>query len=359
VPRRAGKALEKTYREILDRLEAHLGTERERELRRRRALIAHVEQLTNAPELRGASANVKEARKSWKPTVQASPQVEQALWEQFQAVCEAFFNRLAGEREAADTERQAKLDQKTALCDELATLLDATDAEYEAIRKRFALAASQWAEIGALPPRLERGVEARYENLKKRLAERQRREAQAAADAALRGRRERSEICQRLETEILENDPPADARGTLLEESWQAWQTLAPLPRQDEKALQARFEQARCALNGDAAARQRLLDSLSKNLDRRLELCLHMEVAAGIDSPAEFAGARMRLQVSRLADALHHRRDEDRASGDHVRNLQVAWYEIGPVPREAEARGELEARFQRALAAAQSGAAPG
>jgi hypothetical protein len=109
-------------------------------------------------------------------------------------------------------------------------------------------------------------------------------------------------------------------------------------------------------LNGDAAAHQRLLDSLSKNLDRRLELCLHMEVAAGIDSPAEFAEARMRLQVSRLADALHHRRDEDRARGDHVRNLQVAWYEIGPVPREA--RGELEARFERALAAAQSGAAP-
>jgi exonuclease SbcC len=352
VPRKAGKALEKTYREVLDRLEAHLGAERERELRRRRALIARVEELANAPDLRSASVEVKEVRKRWKPTVQAAPGVEQTLWGQFQAACDAFFSRISAEREAADAERRSKLDKKTALCEELATLLDNADTEYEALRKRFALAASEWAEISPLPPKLERSVEARYDRLKKRFAERRRREAAAAADAALLGMRERSRLCERLETAALENCLAEDARQALAEESWQAWQTLAPLGRHDEKPLQARFDQARRALSGNDEARQSLLDGLSKNLDQRLELCLHMEVAAGIDSPVEFAEARMQLQVSRLSDALHHRLEEARSNGDRLRDLQMAWHQTGPVP--GEVRAQVEARFQQALAAAQS-----
>ena len=352
VPRKAGKTLEKTYREVLNRVEAHLGTERERELRRRRALIARVEELANAPDLRSASVEVKEARKGWKPTVQAAPRIEQALWEQFQAACDAFFSRVTAEREALDAGRQSKLDQKTALCDELTNLLDNADTAYEALRKRFALAVSEWTEIGALPPKLERGVEARYNGLKKRFAERRHREAEAAAEAVLLGMRERSRLCERLETEALESCLEQDARQALVEESWQAWQTLAPLGRHDEKPLQARFEQARRTLSGDDQARQSLLDGLPKNLNQRLELCLQMEVAAGIDSPAEFAEARMQLQVSRLSDALHHRLEEARSNGDRLRDLQMAWYQTGPVPRETHA--QVEARFRQALAAIQS-----
>jgi len=352
VPRKALKALEKTYRDVLERLEAHLGPERERELRRRQALIARVEGLANAPDPRAATREVKEAQRNWKPTVQAPHREEQALWEQFRAACDAVFSRIRQDREAADTERRANLDRKTALCAELEGLLDDAGADYQALTRRFAAADGEWAGIGAIPRQEERAIEGRYEALKERLADRQRQEAQAAAEAVLQGMQERSRLCERREVEVLESPPAEHARQALVEETLQAWQALAPLDPHQEEPLRARFDLAGHALNGDDEARRKLLDALAPNLDHRLELCLRMEVATGIDSPAEFAEARMQFQVARLSDALHHRLQEPRSGGDPLRDLQIAWFQAGPVPRET--RETLEARFERVLAATQS-----
>ena len=52
VPEKARSSLEKHFGEVLERLESHLGKERERELQRRRALIRKVEQLASAPDTR-------------------------------------------------------------------------------------------------------------------------------------------------------------------------------------------------------------------------------------------------------------------------------------------------------------------
>jgi hypothetical protein len=134
-----------------------------------------------------------------------------------------------------------------------------------------------------------------------------------------------------------------------VEETAQAWQELAPLDDACEAALRERFELAGRALAGDAQARQTIESRVEKNLGQCLELCLQMEIEAGIESPPGFADARMQLQVSRLEDALKHRQED--AAGDRLRALQMAWYQAGPVP-EAEKPG-LEARFARALGAIQ------
>ncbi len=96
VPAKARKALEKDYREVLARLESHLDAERERELRRRRALITRVEQLAAAPDPRNAGREVREAQEKWPATVQSAPEVEQALWQEFRKACDAVFNQVAG-----------------------------------------------------------------------------------------------------------------------------------------------------------------------------------------------------------------------------------------------------------------------
>ena len=200
---------------------------------------------------------------------------------------------------------------------------------------------------------MERATQARYEALEKRFAQRQQQQAKAAAECVLQGLRARSRLCECLEAEVLESTLEAESQQALVEETRQAWQALEALDAGAEKILRERLDLASRALGGDEQVRQTLLDGVAKNLDQRLELCLQMEIAAGIDSPAEFAGARMQFQVSRLADAMHHKIEEPRARQDPLRDLQIAWYQAGPVPREAQ--GRLEARFGHAIASSGSG----
>jgi exonuclease SbcC len=156
-------------------------------------------------------------------------------------------------------------------------------------------------------------------------------------------------LCEQLETGVLRGGLAEADRQALLQETTQAWEALAPLDPTSEAGLRQRFELASRALAGDAEARQSLEGALAKNLSQRLDLCLQMEIEAGIDSPPGFEAARLQLQVSRLEDALKHRQED--AAADRLRVLQLAWHQAGPPP--AAEKPALEARFARALAAIQ------
>ena len=349
VPGKARKNLEKNYHEILERLESHLGKERERELRRRRALIAKVEQLATAPDGRTAAREVKQAQARWKPAVLAAPKLERSLWKQFRSACDAVFNHIREQRNATDAEHQANLERKTALCAELEALLDNADIDSRDLVQRFGKARSEWAEAGAIPRTAERPMQARFEKLEKRLAQRKQQQARAATELLLQGLQARSRLCERLEAEVLASTLEAASCQALVEETRQAWQSLGVLDKRHEKVMHERFDRACRSLGGDDQARQTLLEGLSANLEQRLELCLKMEIAAEIDSPAEFAEARMRFQVSRLADAMQHNLDERLSPQERLRDLQMAWYQAGPVP--GEMRDGLNTRFERVIAA--------
>ena len=195
-------------------------------------------------------------------------------------------------------------------------------------------------------------MQTRYQQLEKHFAQRREQAARAAEESLLQGVRERSRLCQCLETAVLESTPAAASCEALVTETRQAWQTLAALDARYEKVLRERLDLASQVLEGNDQARQTLLESLPKNLERRLQLCLQLEIAAGIDSPAEFAQARMQFQVSRLADAMHHKLDESRSRQDQLQDLQLAWYQAGPVPLTSQE--SLEVRFERAIAASGS-----
>lgn len=349
VPARARKSLEKAYREVLARLDSHLDTERERELRRRRALIARIEQLASVPARRDAIREVKDAQNAWPPTVISAPEVEQTLWTAFRGACDAVYSRANEERAAVDAERQLNLDRKSILCNELEALLDSPAQDFHGLAQRFAAARAEWQEIGDVPRKLERRLEGRYDALMKRYAERRQQEAKAAQQALLRGLYERSRLCKRLEGALLGHNLPEIDQESLLQHTRHAWEALAPLDAPQAQGLRQRFDLAGRALAGDAAARKDLIDALPQNLARRQELCLWMEIAAGLDSPEEYGEARLRLQVSRLADALNHRQEGAHAGDGQLCALLIDWYLVGPAPLEAN--DALEARVARVLEA--------
>jgi len=345
VPRKAGKALEKRYREVLERLEAHLNPEREREQKRRRLLISRVEELAGSADLRAASREVKGLQEQWKPTVPLPRKEEQALWLEFRKACDAVFNQLREERDAADAQRQANLERKQAICTELEGLLDQPDTGFREIHKRFDETSETWSEIGEIPRKQEAAVEARYERIKARLSARQQEEKQAAEQTRLHNIRDHAELCDRLEQALLDPAVAPDDRQALLTRTEQAWQDLPALEAEQAGPLQRRFELAAKALGGDAEAERSLRQALEENLQERLQLCLQLEVAAGVESPPEYADARMEYQVSLLSEALHQKFDQTRSREQQLRELRIAWQLAGAV--EPRARPMLDARYAR------------
>ena len=114
------------------------------------------------------------------------------------------------------------------------------------------------------------------------------------------------------------------SRSALLEESSQRWQALPQLDAAHAKAMQARYDLASAALQGDGSAEESLRDTLEQNLKHRLQLCLELEVAAGVESPPEYADERMKYQVSLLADSMQHHA-EKQSREDRLMELEIAW----------------------------------
>ena len=126
-----------------------------------------------------------------------------------------------------------------------------------------------------------------------------------------------------------------------LRERWQALPALSDA--KVEADLHRRFEQA-CAAQASAdPARGAAIENQAANLRDRESLCLRLEILYGVDSPPQYAAARMAHQVERLSNALKKRSG---ASSDSAEALLRAWCLLGPAPSEhAKA---LEARFQSA-----------
>jgi len=136
--------------------------------------------------------------------------------------------------------------------------------------------------------------------------------ARRAAGLALAGAlRDKLRACQELE------DSLAQPEQHVSSDDWrQRWAALLPAGAEVDAVLDTRFEAALDALGGDRAGYARLLEANRATL---LQELLRQEVANGIDSGAEFARERLKLQVEALQSSLkagdRHGHKGDRSGG--------------------------------------------
>ncbi len=345
VPRKHVKGIEKVYREVMKRLDGRLHQEREQEIERRKKLIDRAQALIQVEDLRAALSEARDLQSRWQPTVRGRRREEEALWRDFRTACDAVFARRDSEREAARAERQSNLARKVALCEEIETLTRAPAEELARAVGRMAAIGAEWDGAGQVAKADQQAIERRYRVACEAFAQRRREALEAQSRAELEGMRLRAELCDRLEALIIDDERSSDLAAAVHEAQVQ-WSALAPLGDDVEGPLRRRFEAAAGALERGGEARQALLDALGSNIDLRRDLCLRAEVLAGVESPPEFAQARMALQVSRLSQTLGGQGSQEEAQG--LRELFWQWCRVGPVPREHHA--ELEARFRNAIA---------
>lgn len=296
VDRKEKKRLDTLFSDALSTLQRPLEDQRKVEIAVREQLIEEVHKLD--PHERHAVDLLRELQSRWQEHARVLPlerKAEQALWQRFRGACDALFAARKEQAHAADSERRAHEAAKEAVCERLeAQAADATPANVARLLRE---AAAEWRAIGPVPRAHEARIDKRYQAAVARVQQ-QAEVVRRASDVALAGVvRDKLRLVLSLETALANPDAhtqPADWRAR--------WDALLPLDGGYEPILRTRFEAALAALEGDRAGYVRVLEG---NREQLMNALLRLEIAAGIDSGAEFARERLRLQVEVLQSSLN------------------------------------------------------
>jgi hypothetical protein len=295
IDRKDKKRLDQQFAAALTTLQGPLEEQRKAEMAGREELIDEVANID--PHDRHAVDRLRDIQARWQEHARALPlerKAEQALWQRFRAACDELFAARKESAHAADVERRAHEAAKEAITARLEAA--APEATPATAGKLLREAAAEWHAIGPVPRAHEARVDKRYHEAVAKVqhhADLARRAAGLALAGALR---DKLRACQELE------DSLAQPGQTVAAADWRArWAALLPAGSEYDPVLDARFESALNAVDGDREAYARLLEANRATL---LQELLRQEVAAGIDSGAEFARERLKLQVEALQSTL-------------------------------------------------------
>ena len=297
IDRKDKKRLDQEFADALNVLQAPLEQQRKEEVGQREALIDAVTALD--PQDRHTLDAVRDIQQRWQQQARAVPlerRAEQMLWQRFRAACDAIFAARKENAHAQDAGRREHEAARIAICEQLETgALEATPAS---AAKLLRDAASAWQAAGPVPRAHEARIEQRYQAAIATVhhhVDEVRRAVGAAQASALR---DKLRLCMDAERAVMTSGEASNV-------DWQArWSALPTLDSVPERALKGRFDAAVAALTGDDAARAAHGALLEANRATLLQDLLRQEIAAGIDSGAEFARERLKLQVDVLQSSL-------------------------------------------------------
>jgi len=340
VDRKRRRALDRRFKAVMDGFEQHLAPERERNLHERRALIGQISALQDMANTAAAIEQCKLLRQQWHTTVPARRKDEKKIWDEFQAACDAIFGRRRTESEERQKAQRDNLTHKQRICDEIESLCQVNSEHVEAAQRQVHKLQGEWQAIGHVPKAAAAGMDKRYRAALKGFRDHQSKLRHHAENQALERLRAKARLCEEVER-LAEQGQHA---GPALAELIKRWQDLEALANGDaERGLQSRFTTAHAQIESGQALTAR---ELERNQGALEQMCLQMELLAGVDSPAEFKEARMRYQVERLTQALQQGRTN---AEDEARDLVSQWWLIGPAP--ASLRESLNNRFEQAAQA--------
>ena len=339
VERKEGKKVQERFNGLLDQLRDRLNGEFERNKAAREKLIEAVEALVELDNLADAIEQAKTLQRDWRAVGLVARRDDARLWKRFRAACDKVFERRDQQREEFQKEREQNLVHAEHLCEQIEQLAEGDVTDTSAVRQEFRQLKQRFQDLGTLPKEQQDAIKARYQSVCDQFET-----ALVEAESSVRQQGfielwRRAAICDELEDTLL-----ASSQGELFGDAPEAeWNSEQSLPADAEVLLQGRYEKVLAALQAGA---QPASEELEENAERLHELCLKLEIAAGVDSPAADQQKRMALQINRLNDGLTHRGEA--LSGIRlIEQMQVEWAGIGPV-RSID-RDQFGKRFRAVL----------
>lgn len=333
--RAATKATQAQFDAIMQSLNGRLDAEFERNVQRKRRLIAQAQALTTAGDLRRAIDDIKSLQADWKEVGLVPRSQDQALWLEFRTHCDAIFQRSKADRAEFAATLDSHKTRAAAICEELENIA-ASDNE-------------------ARQPKRIQELQAEFESI----------ESLPRADAAQLRRRFQRAI----------NDIEQSQRRGMREREVQAWYDvlaisasanngqLADLERREDEAASARAAAEHRISQLDGVPRN-VRDAVRAKLDVReyadasenelalRRLCIRAELLTGMPTPESDAHLRREHQLQSLVQDFGRARA---STQEQLQMLVLDWIAVGPV--NLTIYEELTARLRVCVRAALTGGA--
>ncbi len=361
VPRQQQKAINRRFRKVMDHLRALARKHREHNHAQKAERVKQAEQLQQRlaegdEELPVALEKAKALQAEWKQIGPASKDGE--LWRRFHAACDAIFTERKRERVAHNEAVHEQVRIRRQICEQIEVAASAQGDEFRQARHAVDEAHAQWQAAGPLPKREMDRLERRYRAACGKFAKRLQAERQAQHQQARQCLYDKAELCQSLEW--LADRQLAAGRDVVQlvaerEVLSRRFEALGEVQGAMGKGVAARYRRALVRLdrlaaeNADLSALQaELVAEREDATQHRLELCLQLEIAAGIESPVDYRQARLAYQVALLAEqmksGLHPSLEEQ------LQNLSLDWYATAAADecRSADISKRFESLLQTA-----------
>ena len=317
---RQRKALAQQLKDALGRIDARLDGFNAAVVETKRALIVRAERAAQQADRGAAARELRELQQRWKEAGSARRRDDQALWNDFRAVCDRVFGELdAQRRERAEREAADQADAQAAV----ETLEALRSAPVEEVRTRRRELTARWTDLDCR----DRSLLARWQQAAEALDAAEAAHARQQRDAVFTAALARLRWCERVE-----------AQGGLADGAV-GWDEGAAVPGELGAVLQARRERA---LAGAAVAPAAAEDAAR-------QLLVQLEFLAGSATPTEDRQRRMDWQVARLSQRLGQ--GSAPAPREELREVLQAWIGLGAFdfPAAAALRERFERAFQAAL----------
>ncbi len=346
----------------------------------RKQLIETAEHLRSDDDIdpQERAKKVQALRSEWRKLAHMEPGQQRALWKTFDSTVTAAYEPSKQHFNEQAQQREANLEQRHALCNELEAMNAAINweqADWRAIQVQVNQLRKQWKDAGTVSHKAWKTVNDRFNQAMDALEE----HFKAERNRNWQAREELVAKAQELLT--IKDTAKAIEQAKALQGQWQI--TLASRPAEeqrlwkqfrepidalfnrirDERQQKREAHQAQVAeivrLEAEKQQReqerkQKILDdlavlaqesaankqdehdeaSLHANQAKGELLCLQLEILLGLDTPAEFHSARLTYQVGQMRDAMRSRK-EQQSPAQQVLPLLKQWYKLGGMPAEA------------------------
>lgn len=334
VERKEGKKVQETFNGLLDQLRDRLQGEFDRNKAQKEKLIEQVEALIELDALSDAIEQAKGLQRQWKEVGLVARRDDSKLWKKFRAACDRVFERRDQERQVAEKEREQNLVNAEHLCEQIEQLAEADISDLKAAQQEFNQLKQRFQDIGAFPREQQDAIKNKFKAVCDQFKQGVKVAQVAERQQGFKELWRRAQLCDQAEQALLA------ANTDQLQQLQAQWNSDSAIPEDALALLQARFDDASNATQAPDEA------TLQENAGKLHDLCIKLEIAAGVDSPAQDQQRRMELQVSRLSSGLNQRA-EAASGGEQVEALQIEWCAVGPVA--ASEREQFSERFKSVL----------
>ncbi len=319
VDRSPGRKVQTRFEGLTAQLYELIKAEWDRNIAIKQGIVKEAQTVRDSvSDMRDATDRIKTLQRHWREVGITPRRVDQSLWREFRAICDAVFGRRDAAMEEVRQASASLLQQAEQLLDEYQSVFDASGPGNAdpAVARDFA---DRFNAMRDLPREAVRRLEGRFREIDKnyRVLLRQARHRRATAGI---------DRLERIDAALskLEIDAAATGLDTAGIEA-----AIAAIPEWEEHAAGPFADRVRRLRTRGSAPVQGVIE-------RRRSLAIEMEIVAGLETPPEDQSRRLALQVERLNQK--HRQTLD----DDPQQMAERWCRAGPVERDDPT---LRARF--------------